>query len=150
MKFHQSVLRSVFAGLLCGAGMLEAEVKMPAIFGTHMVLQQGTKLPVWGTADAGEKVTVTVGGETGTATADADGKWRVELAPLPANSTPVSMTVAGKNTLTFEDVLVGDVWICSGQSNMEFGINNEYNAKDEVPKANIPLLRLFSCRTRPR
>ncbi len=98
---------------------------------------------MWGTADAGEKVTVTVGGQTGTATAGADGKWRVDLAALTASTTPTTMTVAGKNTLTFSDVLVGDVWICSGQSNMEFGLGMEYNAKDEIAKADLPLVHLF-------
>jgi sialate O-acetylesterase len=94
---------------------LRADVKMPAIFGDHMVLQQEASLPVWGTADAGEKVTVTVGTESASATADADGKWMVKLAPLPTGTAPVTMTVAGKNTLTFSDVLVGEVWVCSGQ-----------------------------------
>jgi sialate O-acetylesterase len=138
------ILVSLSLGFVLGSfEMLPADVKMPAIFGDHMVLQQATKLPVWGTADAGEKVTVTVGSETGSATAGSDGKWTVTLAPLPAGTTPVTMTVAGKNTLTFHDVLVGDVWICSGQSNMEFGLGNAHNAKDEIPQANVPLLRLF-------
>ncbi len=117
---------------------------MPTIFGDHMVLQQGTKLPVWGTAAAGEKVTVTVGTETGSATAGADGKWRVTLAPLPAGTAPVTMTVAGKNTLTFSDVLVGDVWICSGQSNMQFALGGEDNATAALAAANQPLIRLFT------
>jgi sialate O-acetylesterase len=143
MKYRRIVVRCLLFGLLCGAGTLSADVKMPAIFGDHMVLQQGARLPVWGTADAGEKVTVTVGNETGDATAGADGKWLVTLAPLPAGTAPVTMTVAGKNTIKFDDVLVGDVWLCSGQSNMEFGLGNEYNAAEEIPKANVPLLRLF-------
>ena len=125
------------------AGPVWGDVKLPAIFGDHMVLQGGVKLPIWGTADAGEKVTVTVGSETGSATAGADGKWQVALAPLTTSTTPVKVTVAGKNTLTFSDVLVGDVWVCSGQSNMEFGLGMEYNAKDEIPKANVPLVHLF-------
>jgi len=118
-------------------------VKMPAIFGDHMVLQQDTGLPVWGTAEAGEKITVTVGSSTGTTVTSTDGKWMVKLKPLPTGTTPLTMTVAGKNTLTFQDVLVGDVWLCSGQSNMEFGLGNAHNAKDEIPKANFPLIRLF-------
>ena len=126
-----------------GAGSLHANVTMPAIFGDHMVLQQSAKLPVWGKADPGEKVTVTVGYSTGSAMAGADGKWRIDLAPLKASTDPVAMTVVGRNTLTFSDVLVGDVWACSGQSNMEFGINSTSWAKEDIPKANHPLIRLF-------
>ena len=143
MKSFLWTVFSAASGLWCGIGLLSADVKMAPIFGDHMVLQAGTKLPVWGTAAAGEKVTVTVGGETGSATAGADGKWLVTLDPLKASTTPLTMTVAGQNTLTFSDVLAGDVWICSGQSNMEFGLNMEWDAKDQVPQANLPLVHLF-------
>ena len=139
-------MKFLWAGALvvvASIGTVSADVKLPAIFGDHMVLQQGKTLPVWGTADAGEKVTVTVGSETGSATAGADGKWTVSLAPLPASTIPVTVTVAGKNTVTFSDVLVGDVWICSGQSNMEFGLGAEFDGPAQIAKANNPLLRLF-------
>ena len=106
--------------LFVTAGSAYANVKLPSIFGDHMVLQQDAKLPVWGTADAGEKVAVSVGDKTANATAGADGKWSVKLPPLSETTKPVTVTVAGKNTLTFNDVLVGDVWLCSGQSNMQF------------------------------
>ena len=98
---------------------LHAEVKLPAIFGDHMVLQQGRTLPVWGTAAPGEKVTVTIGAEHASVTAGADGAWRVDLQPLPVQSTATTLTVAGTNQLTLTDVLAGDVWLASGQSNME-------------------------------
>jgi len=120
-----------------------ADVRLPAIFGDHMVLQQEAKLPVWGTADAGEKVTVTVGTESASATADSEGKWRVELQALPSGSAQVTMTVTGKNKLIFSDVLVGDVWVCSGQSNMEYPLSGAHNASGELPKASDPGLRLF-------
>ena len=123
--------------------LLEAEVKMPAIFGDHMVLQQESMLPVWGTAEAGEKVTVTVGVEKADTVADSNGKWTVKLPPLPNGAPPVTMTVAGKNTLTFTDVLVGDVWVCSGQSNMELPLAQSHIGAREVPKAHDPQLRLF-------
>jgi sialate O-acetylesterase len=126
---------------------------MPAIFGDHMVLQQEKKIPVWGWADAGEAVTVTLGDHTAKATADANGKWRADLDPVKTTSAPMSLTVAGKNSLTFDDVLVGDVWICSGQSNMEFDLGGDMlghhsfggaaNAATAVPAANDPQLRLF-------
>jgi len=122
---------------------LRADVKMPAIFGDHMVLQQGATLPVWGTAEPGEKLTVTVGAEKAVATADANGKWKVTLPALPNGTPPTTMTVAGKNTLTFSDVLVGEVWLCGGQSNMEFPMSRVLDAKTEMTAANDPQLRLF-------
>ena len=128
---------------LCLSSTLRADVHMPAIFGDHMVLQQAVKLPVWGKADPGEKITVTIGSRTGSTTADATGKWRMNLEPLAAAVQPMTMTIVGKNTIMFSDVLVGDVWACSGQSNMEYGINSTSRAKKDIPKANRPLLRLF-------
>jgi sialate O-acetylesterase len=141
-QFHFKFLL-LGAALSIGLDTADAKVTMPAIFGDHMVLQQSVTLPVWGKADPSEKVTVTVGSSTGSATAGADGKWRVDLTPLKASKEPVTMTVTGSNTLTFSDVLVGDVWACSGQSNMEYGINSTTKAKEDIPKANRPLLRLF-------
>lgn len=122
---------------------LWADVKLPAIFGDHMVLQQAAKLPVWGTADPDEQVTVQVGNESGTTAAGADGKWRIKLPPLPGGSSSLTMTVTGKNSLKFEDVMIGDVWVCSGQSNMEFALTSAHNAQTEIPKASDSLLRIF-------
>lgn len=130
----------IFLGL---AGLVRAEVKMPAIFGDHMVLQQEAGLPVWGTADPGEKVTVTVGTKSASATADAKGRWSAKFQALPSGAEPVTMTVEGKNKLSFSDVLAGDVWVCSGQSNMEYPLSGAHNAATELPKANDPGLRLF-------
>ena len=140
---NSKTIRCLTVILFAGSSPVWADVKMPAIFGDHMVLQQDAKLPVWGIADPDEQVTVQVGGESGTATAKADGSWRVDLSPLPAGTTPLTMTVSGKNTLKFEDVLVGDVWLCSGQSNMEFALTSAHNAPTEIPKANDPQLRIF-------
>ncbi len=111
------------AGLLFVQNPLEADVKLPAIFGDHMVLQQGTSIPVWGWADAGETVTVTLDGRHASATTGADGKWLVKLAPMEVHDKPVTLTVAGKNSITIQDVLVGEVWLASGQSNMELKLN---------------------------
>jgi sialate O-acetylesterase len=120
--------------LLAAAGLAHADVKLPAIFGTHMVLEEDTLVPVWGTADPREAVTVTLGDQTAKTTADASGHWRVDLKPVKS-TTPLTMTVAGKNTVTFTDILMGDVWLCSGQSNMEFNLRNAHNAATEIPKA---------------
>ncbi|HEY0257787.1 MAG TPA: sialate O-acetylesterase, partial [Candidatus Methylacidiphilales bacterium] len=152
--------KSLAAGRFIGLSLLlftlasprlaPADVHLPAIFGDHMVLQQDSKLPIWGSADNGEAVTVTLGGQTGKATADAQGKWRVDLTPVKATTAPLTLTVSGKNTLKFDDVLVGDVWVCSGQSNMEFnlgggkfGFGGAHNVDTVLPKANDPQLRLF-------
>jgi len=124
-------------------GALHADVKMPAIFGDHMVLQQDAKLPVWGRADAGENVVVTLGNKSAKTQANADGKWRVDLDRIEATSEPQLLTITSKNTLQFQDVLVGDVWICSGQSNMIVGLTHSFKGPEEAKKADFPQLRLF-------
>jgi sialate O-acetylesterase len=126
--------------LLLSVFTVSAEVKMPLIFGDHMVLQQNSKLNIWGWADAGEKVTVNFAGQTVATTAANDGTWKVELQPVKTNNQGETLTVKGKNTITISDVLVGDVWVASGQSNMEFGVKR---FKDDVEKADDPELRLF-------
>jgi len=120
-----------------------ADVRMPLIFGDHMVLQQGAKLAIWGWASPGEKVTVTFDGQTDNTVGGADGKWRVDLSPVGFSDKGQVLTVKGANTLTFQDVLVGDVWVASGQSNMEFGINGKPQYAADVDKSDDPLLRLF-------
>ena len=125
-----------------------ADVKMPAIFGDHMVLQQNLPVPVWGAADPGEAVTVTFGSASASATAGPDGKWSVKLPALSPDAQPGALKVAGKNTVVFNDVLVGEVWVCSGQSNMEFPFAEAHNVATELPKANDPQMRLFHVKTR--
>lgn len=125
---------------------LWADVKLGSPFQDHMVLQQGRKLPVWGWADPGEKVTVSHRGQQAVATAGADGKWRVELPPLRASAEAQDFVVRGKNTLTLRDVLVGEVWLCSGQSNMAFTVNRALNAKEEMAAAKFPLIRQYAAK----
>src|SRR5437660_3792685 len=96
-----------------------ADVRLPDVIGSSMVLQQKQTIPVWGTADPGQTVTVTFGGQRKTAVAGGDGKWRVDLGKLNANFTPRTMTIAGKNTIELKDILVGEVWLVAGQSNMQ-------------------------------
>ena len=133
-----------FGVILLAAGMASA-VKTPAIFGDNMVLQQGLKLPVWGTAAPGEAVTVSVGAVTAKATAGEDGRWRVELAAVKGQGVqPLTMTIAGAtNTLTYTNVLLGEVWVCSGQSNMEFPLSGATNAAQEIAAATQDAIRLF-------
>jgi len=104
-----------------------AEIKLPALFGDNMVLESNAKDPVWGTADPGEQVTVSIADQKATATTDGEGRWKVALGPLKPGG-PFEMTVAGKNTLTLHNVAVGEVWICSGQSNMEMAVGNSPRA----------------------
>ena len=145
--------------LVCLAAVLgfavgaRADVKPSALFSDHMVLQSGMAAPVWGMADAGEKVSVTFNGQTASATAGADGKWMVRLASLKAGG-PFEMTIAGKNTLTVKDVLVGEVWLGSGQSNMSFNVSKVNHApyglldeEKEIAAANYPQVRMFTVKT---
>ncbi len=125
------------------AGIAFADVSLPAIFGNGMVLQREINLPVWGKADPGEKVTVAIAGQKATATADKAGKWLVRLKPLKTGG-PLEMTVQGKNTIKLTDILVGDVWVCSGQSNMAFQVRAAYNAQKDIASANFPKIRLFT------
>jgi len=138
---YSVAIASCFWALVCSA---MAEIKLPAIFGDHMVLQQSTVVPVWGWAAPGEKIKVTVGSTTGTGTADAQGKWMVKLNGLKASATPTKMILSGASqTVEINDVLIGDVWLCSGQSNMAVPLSGASNGKEELDKANEAGLRLF-------
>ncbi|MBT3287577.1 MAG: sialate O-acetylesterase [Victivallales bacterium] len=122
-----------------------ADVTMPALFADHMVLQREMKLPVWGWAEPGEKVTVAFAGQTAAATADAKGDWKVVLKPV-TGTDPLTMTVTGKNTVAIKDILMGEVWICSGQSNMNFRVGRCQNLAQEKAAANFPKLRHYQIR----
>jgi len=103
---------------LACAPTASGEIALSDVFGDHMILQRELPVPVWGQASAGQKVTVTFAGQTLTTNADGQGAWRVTLKPLATSATGRTLTVSGSNTVTFSDVLVGEVWLCSGQSNM--------------------------------
>ncbi len=120
-----------------------ADVRLPAVISDNMVLLQDTKANVWGWADAGEKVTVKLGETTASATTDAEGKWSVKLDGLKPGGGQ-DMSVAGKNTRTVKNVAVGEVWIASGQSNMEFTVNRGMDAEKEIAAAQFPDIRVFT------
>ncbi len=120
-----------------------ADVKLPAVLGSHMVLQRNVPLPIWGTADAGEEVAVDLAGNQAKTTADKNGKWQVTLKPMKADGQALKLTVSGKNTVTLEDILIGEVWVGSGQSNMEWQLRSSDNAKEAITAANHPTIRLF-------
>ena len=125
-----------------------ADVRLPKIFNEHMVLQRHKPIPVWGWADAGEKVTVElagsgISGKIKTIKAGRDGKWILRL-DAEKEGGPYKLIVKGKkNTITLDDVLIGEVWICSGQSNMQWTVLRSDNAEEEIAAANYPLIRQF-------
>jgi len=130
--------------LLIFPAMALADVTLPRILGSGMVLQRDLPVPVWGWADAGEKVSVSFAGQTKTSKAGDDGKWKVKFDPLKANRKAASLTVTGNNKISLDNVLVGEVWICSGQSNMEWSLGGAMKAKEEIAAADHPQIRLFN------
>ena len=129
--------------VLSSASISHADVKLASIFGDGMVLQRELSVPVWGWAEAGEDVTVSFAGQTKSVTAGDDGKWKIKLDALKASADGALLKIAGKNSIELKDVLVGEVWICSGQSNMEWPLSRALNPKEEIEAANHPLIRLF-------
>ncbi|HEV7403444.1 MAG TPA: hypothetical protein VGO11_10970 [Chthoniobacteraceae bacterium] len=134
--------------LLASTGLLRAEVKLPAVISDHMVLQARAGAAIWGWAEAGEEVTVAIADQSRSVKASADGKWQVRLDPLEPSSESRTLTVKGRNTLTVQDVLVGEVWLAAGQSNMEMTIKDKLHgsvdgADAEIAKANFPQIRMF-------
>lgn len=146
LNFHrgnQSLVVLGLVGLSLAASAAQANVSLPAFFSTDMILQRDRGIPVWGTADPGEKVTVTFDKAVSSTTAGPDGKWKVTLKSHPAAESLI-LTVAGKNTITLDNVAVGDIWFCSGQSNMGFAVRQSRNAEAEIAKSTDPSLRLFT------
>jgi sialate O-acetylesterase len=147
-------LLGALCAVLCLSLMASAEIKPSDLFSDHMVLQSGMSVPVWGTATPGEKVMVSIDGQTQAATADASGKWMVRLLKLKAGG-PFEMTIAGagESRIVVKDVLVGEVWLASGQSNMQFTVSKAHAAyagmqdeEKEVAAANYPQVRMFTVK----
>lgn len=138
----QKLLQGIFLGL-CLAIATRADVTVASLFQDHAVLQRDQPVPVWGWAEPGEKVTVEFRGQSVAATADAKGNWQVKLSSLAASAEPATLVVRGKNTLTFSDVLIGEVWLASGQSNMEWRVEQANAAAAEIAAAKHPLIRQF-------
>lgn len=128
--------------LLISGMSLHANVRLPQILGSNMVLQRDVPLKIWGWADPREKVTVTFSGQSVSTKANRDGTWMVELDPVPAGG-PFDMLIGGQSVIVLENILVGDVWVCSGQSNMEWNMSNVNNSGEEIASADFPEIRLF-------
>jgi len=141
-RIARSLLAAV-AVALCIASCVQADVRMHKLFSSEMVLQRNTAVPVYGWADPCEAVSVKFGDQALSTTAGTDGKWMVKLAKMPASTAPQDMTISGKNTITLTNILVGDVWLCSGQSNMAFGLGG-CNAPKDIETANFPQIRFIT------
>jgi sialate O-acetylesterase len=139
-------VRGLLASFLTVAAMGSAaiaNVTLPALFTDGMVLQRDLKVPIWGWADPGEKITITIPNQKLSAVADAEGRWKAVFEPLAAGGS-MDLIVQGNNEIKVKDVQVGDVWICSGQSNMEWPVAETRDADLELPAANYPNIRLFT------
>jgi len=122
---------------------LRADPVLPHLFSDHMVLQRETEIRIWGWADPGEKISVTLGAGSGQAVADSGGRWRVTLPAIRAGG-PFTLTVEGKKTIVFRDVMLGEVWVASGQSNMTYALGGSTGGDKEILHANYPGIRFFT------
>ena len=144
MKNRQLLLLSLTHLLLLTLVVtVSAEVRVPSLIGDNMVLQQGKKVRIWGWANPKERVSVEIAGSKATAVTDDNGRWQTMLGPLKAGG-PFTLNITGSNALSFKNILVGEVWVCSGQSNMEWPLINANNGAATVAQANYPEIRLFT------
>ena len=146
MRGKVSFLTIIIALVLMSASPVRAEVRLPAVIGDNMVLQCCEEAPIWGWAAPREKISVigSWAANTSWATvADRSGKWLVRIHPPKQTGGPHTLTVKGENTITVKNILVGEVWVASGQSNMQWSLNAVNNAREEIAAANYPEIRLF-------
>lgn len=129
--------------LLLGVSTAQANVRLPAVIGNNMVLQKDIPLPIWGWADPGEEVSVALGDNVQKTKADGAGKWKVTLAAVTTAGGPHEMVIKGKNEIKIGNILVGEVWAGSGQSNMQWAVQQSQNGAEEVANAKYPKIRLF-------
>ncbi|MBL9206924.1 MAG: sialate O-acetylesterase [Opitutaceae bacterium] len=137
------MLRSLLIPGLLATLTVRADVRLAPLFRDHVVLQRDQPLPVWGIAAAGERVRVTLGSDAVVTTAGTDGRWHVQLPARGANPTPQELVVEGTHRIVVQDVLVGDVWLCSGQSNLQMSVQHALHAAEETASAQHPLIREF-------
>ena len=143
MKNERWLILAAVTSLLAGGATVLADVRLPEVISNNMVLQKDIPLPIWGWASPGEEVTVTLGGSTVKSTADGAGKWKVVLPAIKTAGGPHEMTVKGKNEIKVGNILIGEVWAGSGQSNMQWAVNQSANAQAEIAAAKFPKIRLF-------
>ena len=129
---------AIFACFLAG------ETKTPAIIGNNMVLQQNHQNPIWGWDNPGQSVEVLISGQSHKGKTDKDGYWKIKLNPMKASFSPATMTIKGSSVLKYTNILVGEVWVCSGQSNMGWSVGQSDDKDLEAMSAKHPNLRLIS------
>jgi sialate O-acetylesterase len=147
-RINSNVRVTVFLSLvllLANATAILADVRLPAVISSNIVLQRGIKVPIWGWAEPGEQVMVSVSWHSmeWAVTAGKDGRWVFKMN-APAVGGPYEMTIKGKNTIKIENIMAGEVWVCSGQSNMQLAVSQAANAEQEIAAANYPNIRLFT------
>src|SRR3982751_2717010 len=147
--FRRSVGRFILGVLLALTfeRLVLAEVRLPRVFGSHMVLQREKPITVWGWSNPNEIITVSLGNESQKTTANARGEWKLTL-PAQNAGGPFTLKVSGSSEVVLDDVLMGEVWLCSGQSNMEMGIGMCHDGKSEIEAANYPSIRLLMVANR--
>ena len=143
VRVRLAVTLAACAACLVLAGAVRADLRLPAIFGDHMILQAGTGTPVFGWTDPGETVTVDFAGQSKQAEADADGRWVVRFDPLEASREGRLLTISAGETIELRDVLVGEVWLASGQSNMAMNVAKSEGGAEAVTSSTSPLVRVF-------
>ena len=126
-----------------------ADVRLPGFFGDHMVMQRDAELRIWGWSEADEQITVSLGDQTASTKGKQDGTWRVTLPAMKASSKPTTLRVKANNTIELTDILIGEVWLCSGQSNMEWTVAASTNQETEIAAADLPLIRHLKIARRP-
>ncbi len=137
------LIPSLIASMVATAATAQAEIKLPNIFSDHMVLQQGQENNIWGKGEAGETITITLGDKSVATKADEKGDWKAKL-PAMGLGEPLTLKVSGSSAIELKDVLIGEVWICSGQSNMQWSINRSNDADLEKLAANFPTIRMIN------
>ena len=146
---HPKTLATTLLAFLLSAATMKADITLPAVLGSNMVLQRGQKVPIWGWAAPGERVRVEFGGQTRSAKADTAGRWEVRLGAMKASDVPSNLVVEGANRIVLTNIVVGEVWLCSGQSNMEKPIGQQpgqrpvLNHEKELAGSDYPGIRLF-------
>ena len=143
MKNVRSCLIAAVGALLASVATVQADVRLPEVISNNMVLQKDIPLPIWGWADPGEEVSVILGDTNVKSTADGAGKWKVTLPAIKTAGGPHEMTVKGKNEIKISNILIGEVWAGSGQSNMQWNVAQSTNGPQEIANAKFPKIRLF-------
>lgn len=145
-SFRAVIALTLAFGSCCS---VSADIRLPGIFGDHMVLQREQPIKVWGWGRPFEEVEVALGSIAEKTTTGENGRWSIELPAQEANNEPIQLVVRGDNTITLNDVLIGEVWLCSGQSNMEWSVERSANSQSEISAASYPRIRHIKIARRP-